>query len=658
MSHPTPLLLSPIGVGSLELRNRVVSTAHGAFLDFYRSGEPADRYVAYQERRAAGGTGLIVLQPVHVHPSSHALGHYTYDPADLAPKLRLMADTVHRHGTRVLVQLIHFGAQFNSEARDDLQPLWSFNGVPSPEGEPSHAMTAEEIEQVVDGFVRTAELAVECGLDGVELHAAHGYLLQQSFSPWGNGRADEWGEPLRFTTTVMERVRAALSREPVMGLRISAEDWVRPAAGGLGAEGLREVAAALVDTGLLDYLNHSEGARAAHYARAVGSYRHPFGEFLPLTAGLKEAIGDAVPLVGVGRIVTPDLAEDALRAGTCDLIGITRAQIADPDFVAKLAGGDMARIRPCVGANQGCVDRMTYGLPITCFHNPDVGREHRLGPLSVVPDARRVVVVGGGPAGMKAAETAARRGHEVVLVDREPELGGRLRLVRDLGPALELLGSVRWLEGELGHLGVDVRLGTEADADLLASCRPDAVVLASGARPAPDRLAPTDGSIPLVSTDDAAAGLFAGEHVAFAGEPLLVVDQLGTIEVGLVAERLAAAGARVTVATPFLHVGPSVGFTHLKELLERLHALGCTLEATTTFAGIENGEVVTRHVHSKQLSRRPFTAVVAGVPGRPDLSLHAAALATGAAVHLAGDVVAPRSAMHAYREGDNAGRSV
>jgi NADPH-dependent 2,4-dienoyl-CoA reductase/sulfur reductase-like enzyme len=275
-----------------------------------------------------------------------------------------------------------------------------------------------------------------------------------------------------------------------------------------------------------------------------------------------------------------------------------------------------------------------------------------------VPDARRVVIVGGGPAGLKAAETAARRGHQVVLVEREPELGGRLRWVRDLGPALELLGSVRWLEGELDHLDVEVRLGTEADADLLAACQPDAIVLAAGARPAIDRLAPTDGSIPVLSTDDAAAARFAGEHVSVADQAVLVVDQLGTMEVGLVAERLAESGARVTVATPFLHVGPNVGFTHLKELLERLYALGCTLEASTAFMAVEDGHVVTRHVHSKQVARRPFSAVVAGVPARPDLSLFEAAQACGAAVHLAGDVVAPRSAMHAFREGDNAGRAV
>jgi 2,4-dienoyl-CoA reductase-like NADH-dependent reductase (Old Yellow Enzyme family) len=658
MTVPTPLLLSPIQVGPVELRNRVVSTAHGAFLDFYRPGHSGDQYIAYQQQRAAGGCGLITLQPVHVHPSSHSLGHYTYDRDDLAPKLRRLADAVHSHGARVVVQLIHFGAQFNSDARDDLQPLWSFNGMPSAEGEASHAMTAAEIEEVVDGFVRTAELVVECGLDGVELHAAHGYLMQQSFSPWGNGRDDEWGEPLRFTTTVAERVRAALGSDAVVGLRISAEDWIRPEAGGLGAEGLRQVAAALVGTGLLDYLNHSEGARASHYARAVASYRYPFGEFLPLTAGLKAAIGGAVPVIGVGRIVTPDLAEEALRTGTCDLVGMTRAQIADPDLVAKLARGEMARIRPCVGANQGCVDRMTYGLHITCFHNPDVGREHQLAPLAVVPDTRRVVVVGGGPAGLKAAETAARRGHEVVLLERGHELGGRLRLVRDLGPALELLGAVRFLEAELDHLGVDLRLGTEADAGLLAELRPDAVVLAAGARPAPDKLAPTDGSIPVLSTDDAVAGYFAGEHVALAGEPLLLVDQLGTIEVALVAERLAEAGADLTVVTPFLHVGPNVGFTHVRAVLERLYGLGCTLEASTIFVAIEDGQVVTRHVYSKQVTRRPFTAVVAGVPGRPDLSLHEAAVASGATVHLAGDVVAPRSAMHAFREGDNAGRAV
>jgi hypothetical protein len=389
----------------------------------------------------------------------------------------------------------------------------------------------------------------------------------------------------------------------------------------------------------------------------VGSYRHPNGEFLPLAAGLKAAIGGAVPVVGVGRIVTPDLAEDALRAGHCDLVGMTRAQIADPDLITKLENGQLNRVRPCVGANQGCVDRMTYGLPITCFHNPDVGREHRLGPLSIVPDTRRVVVIGGGPAGLKAAETAARRGHRVTLIERERELGGRLRVVSNLGPAAELLASVLWLEEELAHLDVDVRLGTEADAGLLADCRPDAVVLAAGGRPAPDTLT-SDGSIPVLSTDDAAAGTFAGEHVSVAAEPILVVDLLGTIEVALVGERLAAAGAQVTLATPFLHACPNVGFTHLKDLLERLYDLGCTIEASTTFVTIENGEAVTRHVYSKEILRRPFTAVVAGVPARPDLSLHAAAKESKAAVHLAGDVVAPRTAMHAFREGDNAGRAV
>ena len=639
------ILLSPIPVGSVEVPNRVAFTAHGSFLDFYRPGISGDRYVAYEERRAAGGAGLIFLQTAHVHPSSHALGHYTYEPDDLRAKLTAMATAVHRHGTKVVQQLNHFGAQFRSDARASFEPLWAMDDMLSGEGEAAHRMTAAEIEEVLDGFALTARICVEAGIDGVELHGTHGYLLQQSFSPWGNHRDDEWGEPLAFAKALIARVRREIGREPVVGLRISTDDFMSPERGGLGVEALRGIARSLVDTGGLDYVSQSEGARTGHYARSIGSYRHALGEFLPLAHGLRDAIGARVPVVAASRINEPGLAEQALEAGDCDIVAMTRALIADPDLVRKIRDG--RRIRHCVGANQGCVDRMVGGLPITCFHNPDVGREQR-GEPRPADEPRRVVIVGGGPAGLKAAEIAARRGHDVSLFEREDELGGRLRWVRGLGDAAELFRAVEWIELELGDLGVEVRTGVEAGEDDLGGA--DVVVLATGSRPAPERLGDLDGSIPVLSIDEAVA------RRAFEGT-VLFVDLRGDLESLLCAEHVAANGAQVTIVTPFLGPGPYLGFTHVNDVLRRLYALGCAIEPSTVFGGTAAGEAGTQHIHSREVQTRSFGLIVAGVAGCSDTSLAAAVERSGARLLLAGDAVAPRTAMHAFREGDDAGRA-
>ncbi len=650
-AEPTPLLLSPMPLGSVELHNRIVSTAHGAFLAFYRPGESGERYIAYQERRAKGGTGLIILQPLHVHPTSHAAGHYTYDPDDLAPKLRELAGRLHSHGTRVLIQLLHFGAAFRSDTAPGLEPLWSFSPFVSPTGsEAAHEMSSEEIEEVVSGYVAAATLAVECGLDGVEVQAAHGYLVQQSMSPWANQRSDEWGERSRFATTIIERIRAAVGRDPVLGVRLAVDDWIRPEHGGLGDAAVREIARELAAGGQLDFFNVSGGARASHYSRSIGSYHHPPAPLLAQTAQLRASIDATVAVIGVSRILTPALAEAALVRGDCDLVGMTRALIADPDLVTKLATPGALAPRPCVSANQGCVDRMQGGLAITCFHNPDVGREHLLDTPEAITVPRRVLVVGGGPAGVKAAELAAARGHHVTLVERDEQLGGRLRWTAECG-AGELLASIDWVAGELERHGVDVRLGTEVNAAWLREQRFDAVVLATGARGAPDRLSAGDGSVGVLALDDALGS-------SQAGRDLLVVDQLGNEEVAMAAERLARDARSLTLITPMQAVGAHIGFTLVKDQLVRLYEAGCVLEPSTAYLTIEDGTVLTRHVYSGARSRRPFDAVIAGVAGMPRLELREAAKAAAPQVLLAGDAVAPRSALHAFREGDAAGRAI
>ncbi|MCP3976315.1 MAG: FAD-dependent oxidoreductase [bacterium] len=641
-------LFTPMKIGPVELRNRVVSTAHGAFLDFYRPGVAPDQYIAYQERRAAGGCGFIIQQAMQVHPSSQPDGHFMWERDDILPKFAAMAAALHAHGTRTVVQLAHFGGQFRSEGNEDLAALWGFSPILSPSGwEAVHEMTAAQIESVIDGYVATAEVVVEGGLDGVELHATHGYLLQQSFSPWANQRDDEWGKQFRFLDEVMARVRAAIGSDKIMGLRISAEDWIRPERGGLGFTGLAEVAEHACATGQLDYLNHSEGARSAHYAKAIGDFYATRGEFLPLTAGLRRVAG-GVPVIAVGKIMDAGQAEQALEDESCDLVAMTRAQIADPDLVIKTQRGESDRVRPCVGANSGCVDRMERALPITCFHNPDVGREWRLEPLEIVPAPRKVLVVGAGPAGLKAAEIAARRGHRVTVAEVRHVPGGALRAVESLGPPCELMGAVTWIVGELEILGVDIRYSTEVDRTLLEELQPDVLVLATGADGA------DSVTTPLVETVDTAEAM----GLQVAGRRIVLVDHVGYQEQAFCAEHLASEGATVAIVTPFPSIGPNIGFTHIRGHMERLHSLNVAMHTSSVVTGYAEGTVIGRHVYSREALEIPADLVVMGGQKLPRLDLMRVAEELGVEVHLAGDAVAGRTALHAFREGDNVGRAV
>lgn len=650
-------LLSPINLGPIEVKNRVVSTGHAAFVDFFSPNSSGDRYIDYQERRARGGTGLIILTAMHVHHTSQYAGHFIYEEQDLSRKLQRLSKKLHNHGARAISQLFHVGANGKSDIRDDLTPLWGFSGIVSAEGEAAHEMSDDEIEQVIEAFVRTAQITVESGMDGVELHATHGYLLQQSLSPFANQRTDKWGEELYFIQELATRVRRALGSSKVVGLRISADDWVSPDDGGLGHLRLCEITGKLAASGLFDYINHSEGAFGAHYARSIGSYRHPFGEFLPLTRGLKSAIGDTLPLIGVGKIPTPDLAEQALQAGDCDLVGMTRAQIADPDLVNKVASGQSHRVRLCTGANQGCIDRAGFA-PITCFHNPEVGEERRFQELeATIPVSRRVLVIGGGPAGIKAAEVAARRGHTVTLAEAGERLGGRLNHVEPFGDAANLLGAVSWTEQELGILGVDVRTRTPVDEEWIRTFAPDAIVLATGASfPATLEL-PGDGSIPVMSSDDAALGYFDGVKFDMAGTRSLFVDLRANYETALVIEHLARRGSQVTVITPFIHFGANIGFTHLLEHLAMLPELKVNVVPLSRLDNIADGQARYSNVLTGEPSSAEFDFIVVGGHPTPRTELQAVA-ATYAPVVLAGDVMAPRSALEAFREGDRVGRTL
>ena len=650
-------LLSPIDIGPITVKNRVVSTAHAAFLEFFNPISDGERYMAYQERRAEGGAGLIIFTAMHVHESSQIPNHYVFDSDTMAPKFRQISDRLHKHGAKCISQLFHFGAQLKSDPRDDYHPLWSFSGTTTLEGEVSHKMTDAEIETVIDAFASTAKVCVENGMDGVELHGTHGYLIQQSFSPFANFRDDKWGEDLFFAKELAKRVRDAIGPDKVMGFRISADDYMRPDDGGVGHERLCHIAGELMHTGLFDYLNHSEGKGGIDYARAIGSFRHKFGEYLPLTHNLRDAVGGTVPVIGVGKIPTPDLAEQALQEEDCDLVGMTRAQIADPDLVNKVANGEAHRIRTCTGSNQGCFDRASH--PITCFQNPEVGEENRFKALDVpIAQIKKVLVIGGGPAGMKAAEIAAKRGHMVTLAEAGTKLGGRLNLIEVMGDATNLLSATNWIEQELADTDCRVLLQTTVDEDFIRDFKPDHIILATGAYTENDLETVSDGSVQILSTDDAAAGQFEDTKFELEGTKSLLVDLRGNYETALVLESLAERGSKVTIATPSPVFGRNLGTSHSDDFARTVMPKhGIRLLPSTSLKQISQGRA---HLHNRvsgEDTEEFFDFIVAGTSPKPQDSLFEMC-SQHAPTTLVGDAVAPRDAMMAIREGDRAGRTV
>lgn len=646
-------LLSPIQVGSKTLRNRVAITPYSFWFSAYNRNEDFDQYHAHLERQAAGGAGLISMQAIWVPPvdADHA---FPYDY--LAERLHRVAQTAHAHGAVAIAQTVHIGANLGSALDPTLpwdgQTLWGFSaGFSDVSLEAVHEMSDSEIESVIEGWGRVAELVATSGLDGLELHGGHGYLLHQSISPWMNRRTDRWGQPLAFWRAVLARVRKGLGKDCILGARVPIDDFRTPEEGGLGRDRLREIACEIADTGLVDYLNPSEGSSAWHYCRSVGTYRRPHGDFLQGVAAIRKAVGGKVPILGVGRITTPSRAEQALSEGQCDFVGMTRAHIADPDFVRKLKAGDASRIRPCVGSNQ-CINRIMTGTYVMCFHNPEAGREHRLLPVTAVTAPKRVLVVGAGPAGLKTAEVAARRGHRVLLVDRAAQVGGRLSTIADGTRARELKGSIAWLSNELDVLGVERRLHTDVNDAFLAAGEFEAIVLATGSRPSPIAFT-SDDSVPLFQPETAFT-LWGGR----AGRRVLVLDFAGNDEAAVVTEQLAAAGLQVTIATPLPVVGAFLGWTHTSDHVPRLIGLGCTIEERTAVTGIADGRITTRSLLDGTERQRPFDAIVVVQPRLAETTLEAAARASGRTVHLVGDAQAPRDAMAAFVQGEMLGRKL
>jgi mycofactocin system FadH/OYE family oxidoreductase 2 len=644
----------------VTVRNRIMQTAHVKL--FAHDAVDSQRNVDYQAARAKGGAGLLITGNRVVHPTS-TTGFprvaWAYLPDALEADRRL-TDAVHEHDTLIFAQLNHFGLNASSDSADDLRVLWGPSAVKSPAyGETPKAMEHEDIQEVVEWWGRSAELTREGGFDGTEVHISHSYLLHQFLSPLYNKRTDEYGgsfeNRLRFAREVIAEVRRRAGSDWVVGVRISLTDFVP---GGLDVDDAIHVAQDLEHDGGIDYVNVTA---AGYYNiwRAIEPSDEPDGYLVELSAQVKASV--SLPVFTVGGIKDAALAEEILSAGKADMVAMTRAQIADPEFANKAREGREDEIVHCIRGNQGCIGRVFKGLPIACTVNPAAGRERRFGgPLPPADPPARWLVAGGGPAGLKAAATLAERGHEVTLAERAEELGGQVNLILRTPGREEFRWVVTDLGRQLDRFGVDVRLATEATPALVDELAPSGVVVATGAVPSRSgysSLNPLVETLPGVDQDNVLTGwdVLLGERPV--GRRVVVLDDDGTRAAAGVCEVLLDRGCEVELVSRWNALFPTTLTTlDMAHLYSRLLGKGLTYRLNAWASAIDGDRVTVFNLYTTGAETiEGVDTVVLAAGAKADDELYVALKGRVENLHRIGDCVAPRKLDHAIYEGYLAG---
>ena len=667
------LVWEPLEIGSTRVKNRIMMTAQTTLLG--RDNVLGDRHIEFFRERAKGGAALFITEQQAGHRISKGSffeGCSAWEKRAI-PQYARLADAVHEHGARQFIQLFGCGVHDKGTMiMDEWHPLWGVSKMPSiVHHEMPMVMEQEHVDDVVKGFGESALNVKVAGCDGVELHAAHSYLLGQFLSPAFNDRTDRYGGSVRKRCQVLleigEAVRAQVGDNFTVGVRLSFDEFMGDA--GITADQTEEQLEVLSTSGLFDFFNISGGGYYTLH-RAVAPMNVENGFMLPFAKRAKAVVGNRAKVFTVGRIVDLHQAERALADGDTDMVAMTRAQMAEPHLVKKTREGREKEIRRCMGANE-CVARLFDNRQVTCAVNPSVGREAKWGSdtlMQVAPeDAKSILVVGGGLAGMKTAAVAGSRGHRVVLLEREAQLGGHLNLLMQLPTRKEWGTAIDNLVRAMDVAGVDVRLGVEATPDVIAGEEPDAVVVATGARWDCDgRSQFRPGQLQLPGTEQENV-IDVGNATARAladagalGKRVVILEETGFyLPLGL-AEILAAGGAEVEIVTPRAMVGEDAMRTlDLSYVMPRLEEAGVLCSAHMGVERIEGDAVHLRSVWGTRTRViEGVDTVVISMLRSPNETLYRALEGRVADLHRVGDAVAPRRPIQSMYEGEELGRAL
>lgn len=621
-------LLQPFQLKHLTLKNRVFSSSHAP--SYADDGMPQERYQLYHEEKAKGGIGMTMFggsSTVDID-SPASFGQLDVSSDRVIPYFQQLADRVHAHGAATMCQITHMGRRTSAYVGD-----WLTTIAPSPVREPAHRSFPKQMEQfdidrVVQAFGAAAWRCKMGGLDGVELSAQATHMIDAFWTPKVNRRTDQYGgsfeNRMRFSNEVLAAVREYVGDDFIVGIRLSTDQMMR---GGMGFEECLRILKTVAESGLIDFLNVSVGHAETDegLSHLIPNMGMPSAPYLSVLERVRKVID--IPMFHAARIADVATARYAIENGILDLVGMTRAHIADPHLMNKVMRGEEDRIRPCVGAGY-CIDRIYHEGEALCIHNGATGREQTMPHLIPKAEgkAKKVVVVGGGVAGLEAARVCAERGHEVVLFEAQNQAGGQLLLASRVERRADLIEIVRWRVAELRRLGVTLRWGVYAGVAEVLAENPNVVIIATGGEPNIDFL--ESGQEHVVTTWDILAGY------AKPAANVLLFDDNGRHPGLSTAEHIAQHGSKLEVVTPERMVAVDIGGTNFPHYLRTFYKHDVTLTPDHWLTAVrrEEGQLIATlfNEYSKRTVERRVDQVVVDHGTMPvdDLYLELTANAT------------------------------